>query len=159
MSDPHGRPPTGSSPRLSVGDTGKWSSVSVADLDPDDLSIPPPPPPPASSPGGSRETPPDLHDHVRQARRESRVALRTSQTAIGLAQEIKTDVGHSPDPARNLPGSGLFGVVSQLVTEVRAEREERAKRLKALVDIAKGVAIGAGALSAIFGILSKVFHW
>lgn len=121
----------------------------------DDSSIPPPP--------GSitdRPTPTDiLIEQVNGAKRTSRQALKLAEAAHSGISRLEQAFGSSPDPAQGKAGSGMLGVLSELTSQFRAEREERAKSRQAWSNIGKGVAFTLGLVATALGILKGILRW
>jgi len=117
-------------------------------------------PPPASVSTGDRDSNETwIRDQIAKARRESKTAITLATTAVEGVRRIEESIGHSPDPARGMKGAGMLGVMSDAVTQMGLDREERAKRRERWGSFGKGAAVAIGAIAAIFGVLSKIFHW
>jgi hypothetical protein len=82
-----------------------------------DSSDPPPPP-------GSNANSVDRVDHAVGKARAALVSAGEAQAvaseALSISRAIESKIGNSPDPSLGVPGRGLFGVVSGIVSDVHS---------------------------------------
>lgn len=87
-------------------------------------------PPPPRSEVHPAPHPDQVAENARIGRHRSKEALKTAKEALEVGLRIEEAVGHSPDPARAIEGSGLLLAVTTLIRSFeafRAAQEERDK--------------------------------
>jgi len=114
-----------------------------------DTVLPPPPSLPQSPPPSG-----DWAAQIIVARNEAATAKSVADEARADVARLEKVLGHAPDPAQDIEGAGLIGVVNELVVEVRSDRLTAKRKREARLSAIKTVGAALGVLGAAGGLVA-----